>query len=76
MPRFSYRRIRPVFAPPLPAGFVEHYNTTRLHSAIGYVTPRDKLEGREMAIFEERDRKLQEARERRAARRQAQRQAA
>ena len=24
-----------------------HYNENRLHSAIGYVTPRDKLEGRE-----------------------------
>ncbi len=52
--------------------YVEHYNTVRLHSAIGYVTPKDKLEGRETAIFAERDRKLMEAREgRRAARRQA-----
>jgi hypothetical protein len=51
---------------------VEHYNTVRLHSAIGYVTPKDKLEGREIVIFAERDRKLTEAREgRRAVRRQA-----
>ena len=39
----------------------------RLHSAIGYVTPKDKLEGREGAIFAERDRKLDEARQRRQA---------
>jgi hypothetical protein len=46
------------------------YNTVRLHSAIGYVTPKDKLEGREKAIFAERDRKLAEARKRRRAARQ------
>jgi len=55
----------------LVAWYVAHYNTVRLHSAIGYVTPADKLEGREQAIFAERDRKLNEARERRKARRQA-----
>jgi putative transposase len=49
--------------------FVEHYNTARLHSAIGYITPKDKLEGREKEIFSERDRKLTEARERRKAKR-------
>ena len=27
--------------------FVEYYNTKRFHSAIGYITPEDKLEGRE-----------------------------
>lgn len=53
------------------AEFVVHYNTVRLHSAIGYVTPQDKLEGREQAIFATRDQKLAEARERRAERRQA-----
>jgi len=45
--------------------FVKHYNTVRLHSAIGYVTPADKLAGREEAIFEMRDQKLEAARERR-----------
>ena len=33
------------------AQFVEHYNTVRLHSAIGYITPKDKLEGRAEAII-------------------------
>jgi putative transposase len=58
------------------ARYVEHYNTVRLHSAIGYVTPKDKLEGRETLIFAERDRKLEQARERRKEKRQAARQAA
>lgn len=49
--------------------FVEHYNTRRLHSAIGYVSPFDKLHGREKEIFAERDRKLQQAREKRTERR-------
>jgi transposase InsO family protein len=31
--------------------YVSHYNQTRLHSAIGYVTLGDKLEGRESEIF-------------------------
>ncbi len=34
----------------LVASFVEHYNTRRLHSAIGYVTPADKLAGRDEEI--------------------------
>ncbi len=45
------------------AKFVDHYNQVRLHSALGYITPADKLAGKEQAIFAERDRKLQEARE-------------
>jgi putative transposase len=47
------------------AQFVAHYNQVRLHSAIGYITPQDKLEGRAEQIFADRDRKLAEARERR-----------
>jgi putative transposase len=58
------------------ARFVEHYNTVRLHSAIGYITPKDKLEGRDPLIFAERDRKLEQARERRKEKRHAARQAA
>lgn len=42
--------------------YIEHYNTVRLHSAIGYVTPQAKLEGREQAIFAERQRRLAQAR--------------
>ena len=50
--------------------FVEEYNTRRLHGAIGYVTPHDRLEGRHTQIWEERDRKLEAARARRAAQRE------
>lgn len=46
--------------------FVIEYNSQRLHSAIGYVTPWDMLDGRQEAIHNARDRKLAEARERRA----------
>jgi putative transposase len=55
--------------------FVEYYNTSRLHSAIGYVTPADKLFGLENVIHRERDRKLEAAREARRQRRQAARRA-
>lgn len=52
--------------------YVEHYNAVRLHSAIGYVTPADKLAARKSMIFAERDRKLEAARERRRLARAAQ----
>lgn len=51
--------------------YVAHYNEARLHSAIGYLAPLDKLQGREKAIHAERDRKLHEARERRKEQRAA-----
>ena len=57
----------------LVEGYVAHYNTKRLHSAIGYVTPQAQLEGRADAIHAERDRKLAAAREARRRRRQAMR---
>jgi len=50
--------------------YIEHYKTVRLHSAIGYVAPADKLNGRDQVIFNERDRKLEEARELRKQKRQ------
>jgi transposase InsO family protein len=49
--------------------FVVYYNTIRLHSAIGYIAPQDKLMGLEKKIFAERDRKLNEARQWRAEKR-------
>jgi transposase InsO family protein len=51
--------------------YVEHYNQVRLHSAIGYVAPADKLAGREAEIFAARDQKLADARERRKEQREA-----
>lgn len=45
--------------------FIEHYNTTRLHSAIGFIAPKDHLEGRQTIIHQQRDKKLEKARERR-----------
>jgi putative transposase len=50
--------------------YVDHYNNVRLHSAIGYVTPMDMLAGRQKEIQAARDRKLEEARSKRQARRQ------
>jgi putative transposase len=51
--------------------YVEHYNGVRLHSAIGYIAPADKLADREAEIFAARDRKLAEARDRRKEQREA-----
>jgi transposase InsO family protein len=49
--------------------FVAHYNNVRLHSAIGYVAPADKLAGRETQIWAARDQRLAAARSRRQQRR-------
>jgi Integrase core domain/CHC2 zinc finger len=49
--------------------FVQHYNTRRLNSAIGYITPAHMLAGRQQQIFNERNRKLADARQSRARRR-------
>jgi putative transposase len=48
-------------------GSLQH---VRLHSAIGYVTPQDRLAGRQAEIHATRDRKLEEARRQRQLRRQ------
>ncbi|MEM6277069.1 MAG: DDE-type integrase/transposase/recombinase [Pseudomonadota bacterium] len=45
--------------------YVRYYNESRLHSAIGYITPADCLCGLSDEIHAERDRKLEEARLRR-----------
>lgn len=49
--------------------YVEYYNTKRLHSAIGYIAPKDMLDGRREEIHLEREKRLHEARERRRAKR-------
>ena len=51
--------------------YVDHYNHARLHSAIGYIAPADKLAGREDEIWAERDQKLEAARAERKRRRKA-----
>jgi putative transposase len=43
--------------------FVEHYNHKRLHSALGFIAPADKLAGREKHIWTVRDERLEAARE-------------
>jgi putative transposase len=45
--------------------FVDHYNHKRLHSALGFITPADKLVGREKDIWTVRDQRLEAAREKR-----------
>ena len=50
--------------------YVDHYNTVRLHSAIGFVTPQAMLAGRQAEIHAARDQKLEAAREQRQLRRQ------
>lgn len=54
------------------ADFIEHYNTTRLHSAIGYIAPADRIAGRHTDIFQTRDKKLETARDFRRIKRQQQ----
>lgn len=55
----------------LTAKYVAHYNEKRLHSGIGYVTPKDKLEGREKEIWKRRDEQLENARKNRAGKRRS-----
>ncbi len=52
--------------------FVKYCNNERLHRSIGFVTPLDKLEGREQESFDARDKKLQAARALRKQQRDAQ----
>ena len=48
--------------------YVDYYNEVRLHSAIGYVPPRIRLDGRQEQVFAEREKKLEEARRKRRQR--------
>ena len=50
-------------------GYVEHCNNVRLNSAIGHITPKNRLAGRQQEIHAERDQKLEAARKRRKIRR-------
>jgi len=54
----------------LVEGYVEHYNNVRLNSAVGYITPKDMIAGRQQEIHTKRDRKLEAARKQRQIRRQ------
>jgi putative transposase len=49
--------------------YIRYYNEDRLHSSLGYVVPKAKLEGREKQIFKERDNKLEAARDARKRKR-------
>jgi transposase InsO family protein len=51
------------------ADYIHHYNDERLHSSLGYVAPKDKLDSREKTIFKERNNKLETAREARKQKR-------
>lgn len=57
--------LSPADANRIVATFVAQYNHHRLHSAIGYITPADKLSQREAEIFDQRHQKLAQARDQR-----------
>ena len=52
------------------ATFIDHYNQVRLHSALGYIAPTDRLANRHRSIFQQRDLKLEAARQIRKIKRQ------
>ncbi len=42
--------------------YIKYYNTKRLHSAIGYIAPFDKMAGKEKEIWRNRDNKIEQRR--------------
>ena len=56
------------------AEYVVHYNKKRLHSAIGYISPENMLDGRQKEIHEQREQKLADARKKRKEKRLLERQ--
>jgi putative transposase len=53
------------------ARFVEYYNNVRLHSSLGYLTPKEYLNGNVKERYQERQRKLEDARDNRRKAREA-----
>lgn len=53
--------------------FIHHYNHVRLHSALGYIAPIDRMQERHKDILANRDNKLERAREMRKIKRASQR---
>ena len=49
--------------------YINTYNTQRLHSSLGYITPLDMLLGRKEQIFKDRQLKLKQARKNRVKQR-------
>jgi len=47
------------------AKYINIYSNKRLHSSIGYVTPRDMLQENQQRIYEERKIKLENAKQKR-----------
>jgi hypothetical protein len=59
--RFSRRFVIGTLEGSIFATYINYYNDVRLNSAIGYIAPLAKLEGRDKQIFKDRDRKLEMA---------------
>lgn len=60
----------PQEAKKIVAEYVRHYNEERLHSAIGYIAPKDMLQGRREEIHKLREIKLEKARHKRKQKRE------
>jgi len=69
--RSSSRTARPPFSRKRWRATTSTTTTSALNSAIGYITPKDMLAGRQQEIHADRDRKLEAARQQRQIRRQS-----